>query len=185
MVVTSIHDFFTLQLHQWQNCTKLSAVWWLLLQWRHLSPGPWHQPAFLSVSHCLMGEGKWGKIWCSPLWFTVIVPFSFKWCTGKAVIQITKGYKFLACLREKERFFILRFFVQQGFLYFCRSHCAAGVQVLVQSCALVLCPLWHLSDLRILSRFLKMSSLQSMPFWTHHITSAVKSCWQAGGTFHK
>lgn len=46
------------QLHQWQNSTQLSAVWWILLQRRHLSPGPRHQPAFLSVSHRLMGAGE-------------------------------------------------------------------------------------------------------------------------------
>lgn len=56
--LTSAHYFFSLQLHEWQNCTKLSAVWWILLQWRNLSPGPWHQPAFLSVSYRLTGEGK-------------------------------------------------------------------------------------------------------------------------------
>lgn len=58
-LVASIYYFFTLQLHKWQNSTELSAVWRILLQWRHLSPGPWHQPAFLSVSHCLMGGGEW------------------------------------------------------------------------------------------------------------------------------
>lgn len=49
-------------MHKWQNSTELPAVWRILLQWRHLSPGPRHQPAFLSVSHCLMGKGKWGEM---------------------------------------------------------------------------------------------------------------------------
>ena len=50
------HYSFTLQLHKWQNSTELPVVWWILLQRRHLSPGPRHQPAFLSVSRCLMGK---------------------------------------------------------------------------------------------------------------------------------
>lgn len=74
LLVTTIHYFFTLQLHEWQNCTELSAVWWILLQWRNLSPGPRHQPTFLSVSHCLMAEGKKKnksiyKLYCV-LWFS-------------------------------------------------------------------------------------------------------------------
>lgn len=60
LLVTRVNYFSPLQLHKWQNSAKLSAVWRILLQWRYLSPGPWHQPAFLSVSPCIMAErGKY------------------------------------------------------------------------------------------------------------------------------
>lgn len=101
LLVTSIHYFFTLQLHKWQNSTKLSAVWRILLQWRHLSPGPWHQPAFLSVSHCLMGEGecvgRWGGFYVlyydSHSYSVPLVPMGAL-CSGTALPQITKGISF-------------------------------------------------------------------------------------------
>lgn len=111
LLMTSAHYFFTLQLHKWQNCTKLSAVWWILLQWRNLSPGPRHQPTFLSVSHCLMGERKknntkYGKRDKYLLFFAILLLQSragvrpltfFKWDLEVESLKKAKAWLSLPC----------------------------------------------------------------------------------------
>lgn len=77
LLVTRVNYFSPLQLHKWQNSTKLSAVWRILLQWRYLSPGPWHQPAFLSVSPCIMAER--GNTQCSPWLVFFFLFYEQKW----------------------------------------------------------------------------------------------------------
>lgn len=174
MLVASIHYFFTLQLHKWQNSTELSAVWRILLQWRHLSPGPRHQPAFLSVSHCLMGEGKWG-LKMNVLYY---YPHSHYFHSNVVSVPRKPGLRSprgtISLLGEQNKIHVFLWKeilkLREGLMSLCGGHGTAGGWVPVHHLMLCDTLLW----LKVF-RQIKMVSkpLQSLPFWTYH---TVPSC---------